>query len=137
MLHRARLAQPLAQRPSNQSPKPIMMSPTPSSLAPACVPLWTLGSAPHMEQLRVFHPSFGKYFGNDKQRCERGSCCILHARMPTEPPEPPDGPVLMGIKHFVLKPHPCRAPYRPSLRDGSGLPYEEHTGSGGLRGLQG
>lgn len=39
----------------------------------------------------------------------------------TQPPKLPAGPVIMGINHFVLKSHPCRAD--------AGLPTEEHTGA--------
>lgn len=125
----------------NQSPKPrAMPSPTPSSLAPGCVCPYgalssavadPLGSADH---IRSFIPALGSNF--TEQRCERGSCCIFHARMPTQPPELSAGPVIVGIKHFVLRSHPCRAPYRPSPRDDAELLTKEHTGAPGLGGLQ-
>lgn len=57
----------------------------------------------------------------------------MHARISTEPPELPAVPVLMGIKHFVLKSHPCRAPYRPSLRDGPSSPPRSTQAPGGCR----
>lgn len=90
----------------NQSPKPSEMpSPTPSSLTRACgalldpclrrllspLALLTTGGA----ATGLFIPALGSAFTDE--RCERGSCCIFSARMPTQPPELPAGSVIVGI----------------------------------------